>query len=85
MKRCQHALEILGEALNQAANLHNCTISSAIKNITPHEYLFGSELNNSRFRIFGCAAYVHMDIETRNYKLADHTQHGAYLSTVNCK
>lgn len=35
-----------GEALNQAATLHECTIESAIKNSTLLESLFGSAPNN---------------------------------------
>lgn len=35
VERIDHALEILGEALNHAATLHNYTLSSAINNITP--------------------------------------------------
>lgn len=65
-----------GEALNHDATLHKCSVSSAIVDITPQQSLSRSPPNNFRFRIFGCAVYVHMDKEVRNAKWANHAQIG---------
>lgn len=63
-----------GEALNHEANAHNCTVSSALDEITPHEALLGKKPDNSKFRIFGCAAYVHVAKKARDSKFDDHAQ-----------
>lgn len=70
-------------ALGHASNLHNCTISSALENSKPHESLLGAASDNSRLRILGCGAYVHMDKAARKFKLAEHTQLGIYFGPLN--
>lgn len=52
-----------GLTLNHVVTIHKCTISSAIKNITPQEALLGSATNSPRMCILGCAAYLHTDKE----------------------
>lgn len=67
-----------GEALNHAATLHNCKISSAIGNITRQQSPSEIPPNNSGLWIFGCADYVLVEKEVRKAKLDDHAQLGVY-------
>lgn len=82
VERWEHALEVLGEAPNYPAKLHNCTISSAVKYITPYECLLESVSNKSRMRIFGCAAHIHTDKKSQWSKMAYHDHLGAYLGII---
>lgn len=74
VERCEQTLEILREALNPVLALQNRTISSAIINITPLESLFGKVPNSSRMQIFGWAAYMDTENESRSSNLAEHDQ-----------
>lgn len=71
------------EALGHATNLHNCTIPNVLTNVTPHKSLLGTALDNSKLRMIGCAAYVHVNKAARRSKLAKITLVGIYLGTLN--
>lgn len=62
-ERCKHTFEI-GEALNHGATLHNCAISTAMKDINAHESLFRSVPNCSKMRIFECTDHMNSDKES---------------------
>lgn len=71
------------EAIGNTANLHNCTTSTSLKNITLYQSLTGSAPAKSGLRIFGCVAYVHVDKAAQRPKLAYRTQLKMYLGTLN--
>lgn len=70
-----------GEALTHAATMKSSTISSCIKDTTPLESLYETLLNNSKMRVFGCAAYFHKGEELRQSKLDDQAHIQVYPKT----
>lgn len=78
-----YAVAILGEALNHAAFLHNRTALGVLNYVALHEFLLSVRLENSRIRVFGCAAYIHVYKQARSSSLSYHTQRGLYLGSVN--
>lgn len=71
------------KALTHFAYLHTYTTLRAIKKMASHQSLLVIAPGSSKLRIFGCAAYVHVDKAARKSKLEDLTQLGAYLGTLN--
>lgn len=71
------------KALKHAETLHNCTVSNALIGITPHGSLFGTAPDNSKLRVFGCAAYIHLDKGKTRSTFRYHTQCGVHLRTKN--
>lgn len=55
------------EALNHAANLHNSILSYTI-NHTPYEPLLGITTDNTKLKIFRCAAFIYIYKQARDYK-----------------
>lgn len=54
-----------GEALNHAVFLHNRTVTRTLQKLTANEPLLGFIPDNSRIKIFGCAAYDNLYMVTR--------------------
>ena len=53
-------LEFWAEACSTAVYLHNRSPTTALKDETPFERLFGRRPDISRLRVFGCVRYVHV-------------------------
>ncbi|MEL7342345.1 MAG: reverse transcriptase domain-containing protein, partial [Bacteroidota bacterium] len=53
-------LQFWAEACSTAVYLHNRSPTSAIKDQTPFERLFGIKPDISNLRVFGCVAYMHV-------------------------
>ena len=53
--------QLWGEAVTHACNLMNCTPSSVTYGKTPYELWFGRKPSVEHFKVFGCAAYVHIN------------------------
>ncbi|KIO23115.1 hypothetical protein M407DRAFT_78458, partial [Tulasnella calospora MUT 4182] len=56
----------------------NASLSSALKEKTPYEALYGTKLDLSMLRIFGCRMYVHVQKEKRE-DAKWHTERCIYL------
>ncbi|KAJ1525527.1 hypothetical protein ONE63_010333 [Megalurothrips usitatus] len=52
------------EALETAVCLKNLSPTRAVKDMVPHEAWTGTKPNMSHLKVFGCAAYVHIDTKT---------------------
>ena len=53
-------LEFWAEACSTAVYLHNRSPTTALKDETPFERLFGRRPDISHLRVFGCVSYVHV-------------------------
>ena len=53
-------LDFWAEACSTAVYLHNRSPTTALKNETPFERLFGRRPDISHLRVFGCVSYVHV-------------------------
>lgn len=53
-------LNFWAEACNTAVYLHNRSPTTALKDKTPFECLFGEKPDISNLRVFGCICYVHI-------------------------
>ena len=53
-------LEFWAEACSTAVYLHNRSPTTALKEKTPFESLFGRRPDISRLKVFGCVSYVHI-------------------------
>lgn len=74
LKDANLAYSVLGEALNDATTLQNCTLSGALNRITPHESLLGSTPENYSLCILGCSAYMPLEKQAPNSMLVDLAQ-----------
>ncbi len=61
-------LNFWAEACNTAIYLHNRSPTTALRNKTPYECLFGTKPDISHLRVFGCMCYVHIP-DSRRRKL----------------
>eukprot|EP00794_Sanderia_malayensis_P002321 gene2321-biopygen2063 len=52
------SLDFWAEACNAAVYVDNCSPTTALKDKTPFECLFGQKQNVSHLRVFGCLTYV---------------------------
>ena len=53
-------LEFWAEACSTAVYLHNRSLTTALKDETPFERLFGRRPDISQLKVFGCVSYVHV-------------------------
>jgi len=69
LKVAQLSNSFWAEALNTSCYLQNCSYTSTIDNVTPHELWIGLKSDLQHLRIFGCLAYAHLPHE-KCHKLA---------------
>lgn len=62
----------LGETLNHAARLHSGLPPNTLHSPITHDLLLGISIDNSKLRIVGCAAFVHIDKQASDSELDDH-------------
>jgi hypothetical protein len=61
-------LDFWAEACSTAVYIHNRSPTTALKDKTPYECLFGRKPDISNLRVFGCKCYVHVP-DCRRQKL----------------
>ena len=59
------SLEFWAEAYSTAVYLHNRSPTTALKDQTPFECLFGRRPDISKLKVFGCVSYVHISDNQR--------------------
>lgn len=69
----------LEEALNNASYSYNRTILRALTNRAPHHMFFGTPQSLTELKIFGWAAYTHINKENRRSELYRYFQRGIFL------
>lgn len=72
-----------GDAIKHTEDLHNQTVTKALNMRTSMEALLGTIPDNTRLRVFGCAAYPHIYKKVRADKFAHRAEKGIYLGNFD--
>jgi hypothetical protein len=68
------------DALGAYVHIHNRSPTAALDSGTPYSHWYGRKPDVSHLRVFGCAAYVHLQKDQRTPKgLGSHTQHCVFI------